>query len=247
MGSRLTPGIYFLLLADVPCPLCAASQPAAAAAAAAKRQQQQDASTSLPPRQQAAPPSAAFGRPTSAPPPRQQQLASARRQYEEPSNSVKGSAERRKQQQGGSTSNANPQVPPHQPEECPQCHARFGTVAQLCAHVDEWHPAGAGGRTEAATATTNPLAGLLSGLGALSTRGAQQQGTGSGIPGHGRGGTGGEEDVYRCHHCQARFFDPVALVQHTEARQCSGQGRAASAAAGGPEASGARKGDCTIS
>lgn len=58
--------------------------------------------------------------------------ASARAQYDSIDNSIRGTAQRRMQQPQVSASSL--------PEVCPQCSARFGTVAQLIQHAEEWHP-----------------------------------------------------------------------------------------------------------
>ena len=173
---------------------CAVSH---AAAAAAVLRGQPSSSASSQPRPQ---PTSAHSRPSNSAMSRE----AARKQYEDPSNSLKGTADRRKQQQqqqqqqaaGKGSSNANPLVTPHLPEVCPQCNARFATVAALCAHADEWHSTStaAGARSSPAVGSwTNPLA---------------------------HGGGSGSDDVYRCHNCQAVFSDPVALVSHTELGQC---------------------------
>mmetsp|Transcript_14086 Transcript_14086/g.30539 ORF Transcript_14086/g.30539 Transcript_14086/m.30539 type:complete len:349 (+) Transcript_14086:170-1216(+) len=174
----------------------------------------------------------------------QQIRAVAAKQYEDPGNSVKGTAHRRMlgtpttttatpsatvtnplhQQRATvptSTSNANPLVPPHLPEVCPQCQARFASVDKLVQHVEEWHP----------TAQSNPAAA------AAIARAGQGQGWGS----QPQTTSSSSSDLYRCHRCQRGFMDPVALVQHSE--QC-GAGAQSTATAGG---GGARKQDCVVS
>ncbi|GIM05679.1 hypothetical protein Vretimale_10115 [Volvox reticuliferus] len=51
-----------------------------------------------------------------------------------------------------SNSNANPLIPPHLPEQCPQCGARFATVERLVQHVEDFHPS-------AAVASSSTLSG----------------------------------------------------------------------------------------
>ncbi|GIL62998.1 hypothetical protein Vafri_17155 [Volvox africanus] len=85
------------------------------------------------------------------------------------------------QRNANSNSNANPLVPPHLPEQCPQCGASFATVERLVQHVEDFHPSapvasssalsgahadgaaaeGPPASTGAATFFTNPLRGAL--------------------------------------------------------------------------------------
>ncbi|EFJ44181.1 hypothetical protein VOLCADRAFT_45245, partial [Volvox carteri f. nagariensis] len=44
---------------------------------------------------------------------------------------------------GINSSNANPLIPPHLPELCPQCGASFATVERLIQHVEDFHPTAA--------------------------------------------------------------------------------------------------------
>ncbi|KAG2453069.1 hypothetical protein HYH02_002402 [Chlamydomonas schloesseri] len=120
--------------------------------------------------------------------------AAAARQYEDPENSLRGTASRRAAQavpsqsqpqsrwpwqptplttgtNASTNSNANPLVPPHRPEKCPQCGAAFETVARLIQHVEDFHPAqpattSSGGATAggagAAGATAGGAAGFFS-------------------------------------------------------------------------------------
>ncbi|KAG1660250.1 hypothetical protein FOA52_007647 [Chlamydomonas sp. UWO 241] len=185
----------------------------------------------------------------------------ARKQTDEPSNSVKGTAQRRQpapaapqaqqqqqQQQrqrrqpapaGGGTatngsSNANPLVPAHLPEECPQCRARFATVDRLVAHVEEWHPSPAGGGAGGGgggSATTNPLSAALGMIG--------------GGGGGGSGGGGVSAEQFRCDTCRRLFDDPVALLMHAD--HCARRAATAATAAQGGSGAGAGKGDCVVS
>ena len=192
---------------------CAATQAAMSVTAASKRQQP---SSSGPPPSRPPVGSSVASRPTSA----MQQREAARKQYEDPNNSIRGTAERRRQlleqQQppppagrGTVINNANPMVAP---EECPQCLARFATVAALCAHVDEWHPTAAGepGMRGATVAETTTLASWNNPF-------TRALGWGDG------GGRPAADDVYRCHHCRAVFSDPVALLSHNET-SCTSSG-----------------------
>lgn len=117
------------------------------------------------------------------------------------------------------SSNANPLVSPHMPEECPQCGACFATVERLVQHVEDFHPASASslaaasGRVPTGSASI-PAAGAQPAMSAADSH-----------------------DVYRCPHCTQQFGDAVQLVGHAErcpqARRSQVQSAAAGDGAGG--------------
>ncbi len=206
---------------------------------------------SAPPAPAPAPPAA----PAARRPDPQALREAARKQYEDPGNSVRGTAMRR--MQGGS--NANPLVPPHRPEVCPQCGASFESVERLIQHVEDFHPATAGGASAMAAggghgagaglSVVNPLRGLLGSTtiagGSAPTAPPSQAAAGAGAgaaPGllhSGAGGAAGEggREVFRCYFCSQAFHDPVLLVQHSDrcsaARAAAGAGAGAGAGGGG--------------
>jgi uncharacterized C2H2 Zn-finger protein len=112
-------------------------------------------------------------------------------------------------------SNANPLVPPHRPEECPQCGARFASVEQLIQHVEEWHPAGgatSGHAHHGLQASSQGFVGEQARRSTTTTSGA------------------GQQEVYRCPHCSMEFADAVQLVGHAE--RCAQRPTATAAASG---------------
>ncbi|PNW78617.1 hypothetical protein CHLRE_09g389750v5 [Chlamydomonas reinhardtii] len=146
-----------------------AATSAAAASSSGRSSGAASAASSRPPSAPRPAPGAASSVTTTSPaaarrPSPQELHAAAARQYEDPDNSLRGTAARRAAQAAAppppaqsrwpwqstplttgtgtstSTSNANPLVPPHRPEKCPQCGAAFETVARLIQHVEDFHP-----------------------------------------------------------------------------------------------------------
>ncbi len=113
-------------------------------------------------------------------------------------------------------SNANPLVPPHLPEQCPQCGARFASVDRLVQHVEDFHPTHTHQQPARAAASAA-----------------------WGVP----QGASGASDAYRCPHCAREFADAVLLVGHVDG--CvAGRQRPVSATGAGTSSAG--KGECTI-
>ncbi len=102
---------------------------------------------------------------------------------------------------------------------CPQCGARFATVARLVQHVEDFHPPNHPQQQPPAPAQAPP------------PRPPPAPAAPSGNYGRRLGSAADEASPYRCPHCERGFSDPAVLVGHAET--CPARGSRPMAATGG--------------